>query len=295
MRYWTAALVLGVLLSAGCDDKDDSRTASGRGRESETAVSHRAQKSMGPAADQLISYANGGGAAGAAPGDSGRAFFDGTASAYADPGVPTFAGGLRSFGPREPVRYTGASYSPRDLELSGPPPLVFGDAAKTGRLRSFLSNWGGDMRVADEMLSQAARKGMNPLLVLATGMQESGLRNGRVSSAGALGAMQLMPATACDMGACNQSAVRTNVALNVHLGTNYMKQMWDTFVGSDMLAVNPLNPVHAPRVAAALAAYNAGPGNVMKAGGQVPRIAETQEYVQKIFGYYSDLARAVAN
>jgi hypothetical protein len=294
MRKWTFVFAVLGLFAAGCDDKDVP--SSSAPTPASVAASRHAAKSMGREADQLTSYADRAGTASPGSGDVGRGLFDGTVSAYADPGGGVYAGGARDWGTRPPVRYTSmTSYLPKDLDVSGPPPAMLQDPSKMGKLRSFVSSWGGDMRVADEMIRQAGIKGMNPLLVLATGMQESGLRNGAVSSAGALGAMQLMPGTACDMGACNSQAVRTNVGLNVHLGTNYMKQMWDQFVGSDMLAVNPLNPASAPRVAAALAAYNAGPGNVMKAGGRVPMIAETQDYVRKIFGYYGQLSRAIAN
>ncbi|MFI5345010.1 MAG: lytic transglycosylase domain-containing protein [Elusimicrobiota bacterium] len=296
MKRWAFAFAVLGLFAAGCDEKDQPQSSAPT--PGSAAAARRAASSMGKEADQLTAYADRARAGAASPGrgDAGREMFDGQLSAYADPGGGVYAGAGRDFGPRPPIRYTSMTpYLPKDLETAGPPPLMLEDPAKMGRLRQFVSGWGGDMRVADEMIRQAGRKGMNPLLVLATGMQESGLRNGAVSSAGALGAMQLMPGTACDMGACNQRAVRTDVGLNVHLGTNYMKQMWDQFVGSDMLAVNPLNPAQAPRVAAALAAYNAGPGNVMKAGGRVPQIAETQDYVRKIFGYYGQLSRAIAN
>ncbi|MDE2143051.1 MAG: transglycosylase SLT domain-containing protein [Elusimicrobia bacterium] len=297
MKRWTLALALLGLFSAGCDLKKDGESPPPQPPSPAAAADARGRaRSMGAAADSLVSYAEGARAAAPGRGDPGRNFFDGEASAYADPGGAVYAGGARSYGPRPPLRYTSmTSYMPKDLEVAGPPPAVMSDPSQMSRLRRFVAGWGADMRVADEMISQAVRKGMNPLLVLATGMQESGLRNGRVSSAGALGPMQLMPDTACGLGACNRQAVRTNVGLNVNLGTNYMMQMWDQFVGSSMLSVNPLNPAQAPRVAAALAAYNAGPGRVMQSGGRVPQIAETQDYVRKIFGYYGQLSRAIAN
>ena len=84
-----------------------------------------------------------------------------------------------------------------------------------------------------------------------------------VSPAGAAGLAQLMPATARELGVANRHDPRENI----EGGARYLRQMLDRF-GSVHLA---------------LAAYNAGPGAVRKAGG-IPRNRETPCYVRNVLG-----------
>ena len=109
--------------------------------------------------------------------------------------------------------------------------------------------------------AEAQRLGVRPELALAVMGQESGGKPGAVSPKGALGLMQLMPATAKELGVDPRDPVQ-----NVQGGLRYLKQQLDAFGGDE---------------AKALAAYNAGPGAVRKHGG-VPPYAETQQYVKKI-------------
>lgn len=109
---------------------------------------------------------------------------------------------------------------------------------------------------------EAQRHGLDPDLVERVVMAESGGRAGAVSRAGARGPMQLMPATARDLGVNIDDPLD-----NIRGGVRYLKQQMDAFGAPEL----------------ALAAYNAGPGRVRRAGG-VPNIPETQAYVQRIIG-----------
>lgn len=119
----------------------------------------------------------------------------------------------------------------------------------------------------EKMLYGAAQKyGVDPKLAIAVAKAESGLDPNVVSAAGAVGVMQLMPATAAGLGIRDLRDPRENI----DGGVRYLKQMLDTFQGD---------------VRQAIAAYNAGPEAVKKFGG-VPPYAETQQYVQRVLTYY---------
>lgn len=106
----------------------------------------------------------------------------------------------------------------------------------------------------------AAAEGLPSQLVAAVAWTESAFRADAVSSAGARGLMQLMPATAAGLGVDPDDPVQ-----NLRGGARYLRQMLDQF----------------GRVDLALAAYNAGPGAVQKYNG-IPPFAETQAYVPKV-------------
>ena len=124
-------------------------------------------------------------------------------------------------------------------------------AAQGGRLR---------LPYADVVAAAAARHRVDPLLVHAVIAVESAHRSAAVSPAGAQGLMQLMPATAGDLGVADPFDPRENV----EAGVAYLRRLADEF-GTVL----------------ALAAYNAGPEAVRRHGG-VPPFAETRAYVRAV-------------
>lgn len=114
----------------------------------------------------------------------------------------------------------------------------------------------------------AQEVGIRPELLHAVMHQESGGNANAVSPKGAVGLMQTMPQTAKDPGFGVKPFNPNNPDENLRGGASYLKAMLDRYPGDE---------------AKALAAYNAGPGTVDKAGG-VPNIPETQQYVQNILG-----------
>lgn len=116
------------------------------------------------------------------------------------------------------------------------------------------------------LIEQHAREhGIDPLIIECIIHQESNFDPQATSSVGAAGLMQLMPETASDLGVTNAY----DPAQNVAAGTRYFVEQYQRF-GSIELA---------------LAAYNAGPGNVEAYGG-IPPFEETQTYVANIAGEY---------
>lgn len=118
----------------------------------------------------------------------------------------------------------------------------------------------------DLILDAADRYDVAPELLKAMMLVESGMNPKARSPVGAQGLMQLMPATADGLGVNDAWDPRQNV----FGGARYIRNMLDRFT----------DRTHA------IAAYNAGPGNVSKYGG-VPPFKETQLYVKKVSKYYT--------
>lgn len=118
-------------------------------------------------------------------------------------------------------------------------------------------------RKYDDIINNcAAEYGLDPALLKAIIKTESNFDRYCVSAKGAVGLMQLMPATADILKVKNP----TSPEENIRAGSRYLRDMLSIFGGD---------------LAHALAAYNAGPSRVRQYGG-IPPYKETQNYVRKV-------------
>ncbi len=146
----------------------------------------------------------------------------------------------------------------------------FGRAEKTGsNFQSvFKSASQGGVESMDSIFEEAAQRyDISVDLLKAVAKAESNFNPNAVSKAGAIGVMQLMPATARSLGVADPYDARQNIMG----GAKYLKENLERFGGN---------------VSFALAAYNAGPGSVQKYGG-IPPYKETQNYVKTVTSYLS--------
>lgn len=135
----------------------------------------------------------------------------------------------------------------------------FGSRELTGDLKKRRGEYEALIRAT------ADRYRLHPELLHAVVLTESAYNPGAVSSAGAVGLMQLMPDTARRYGVRNV----WDPTENVKGGASYLRDLLDMFNNDLRLA---------------LAAYNAGEGAVMRYGNQIPPYSETQDYVRKVLG-----------
>jgi soluble lytic murein transglycosylase-like protein len=119
--------------------------------------------------------------------------------------------------------------------------------------------------------AEAKIAGVEPNLVRAVIVVESGFNSRAVSKCGAVGLMQLMPATATRFGVSNRYDPRQNV----RGGTRYLGFLINRFRQNVRLA---------------LAAFNAGEDAVDRSSGQIPPFIETLEYVPKVLKVYQALS-----
>ncbi|MEO1889053.1 MAG: lytic transglycosylase domain-containing protein [Cycloclasticus sp.] len=116
---------------------------------------------------------------------------------------------------------------------------------------------------------QARQYKVDPALVMAVIHAESAYDQHAISRAGAVGLMQLMPATAKRFGVNN----RNDASQNIQGGVRYLRHLLELFEFDIKLT---------------LAAYNAGESAVAKYGNTIPPYPETQKYVKTVISYYQD-------
>ena len=163
------------------------------------------------------------------------------------------------------------SYSPLPHHLQ---PALKEDQPK---VRSSRDDQSGDNPIHPDIrqsIRNAATKyAISEKLIQSVIQAESSYQPDAVSPAGAQGLMQLMPATARELGVSDPF----DVDQNIDGGARYLRKMMDRFGGDIKLA---------------LAAYNAGPGTVQRYNGNVP-YPETQTYIQRVFSTMAALGESI--
>ena len=149
-----------------------------------------------------------------------------------------------------------------DRELDTPTKIYEVPGAPAYRTTTAHASPGSAPRFDDIVVAHARRHALRPELVRAVIQVESGYNPLATSPKGAMGLMQLMPATARELGVRNAYDPEDNI----RGGTAYLRRLLDKYDGNEELA---------------LAAYNAGAGAVDRYG-HVPPYRETRDYVRKV-------------
>ncbi|MBX9872146.1 MAG: lytic transglycosylase domain-containing protein [Burkholderiaceae bacterium] len=166
--------------------------------------------------------------------------------------------------------------APEESTRAGPVPLA------PTRLHAFFEI-SPDYKAVRHLLREAAREhGIDYALLQALIATESGFEADAVSPKGAVGLMQLMPATARGYGLVDQkrrpvARQLTDARTNIRIGSLHLARLLKKFPEQPELA---------------LAAYNAGLGAVRRAGNEIPPYRETQNYVRTVLALYAVLKPA---
>ncbi|MBQ4114529.1 lytic transglycosylase domain-containing protein [bacterium] len=121
--------------------------------------------------------------------------------------------------------------------------------------------------IKENIVKHSVEMGVDPALALSIAKKESGFKHELKSPYGAVGVFQLLPSTAKKLG-YNPYYLNENIKA----GLTYYKMMYKMFGSTEL----------------ALAAYNAGPGNVKKYGGTIPPYKETRRFVNVIMQDYKN-------
>ena len=170
-----------------------------------------------------------------------------------------------------------------DPAASEPPPLAADRSLMKTRLFQRLVSHPNIARFDPMIRAASTRHGLDPQLVKAVIAVESGFEPGAVSDKGAVGLMQILPATGARYGvrADRGKTVDAKLAdpmLNLEIGTRYLSDLRRQFA-------------HRPELA--LAAYNAGENAVIRYRNTIPPFPETVAYVKLVdqFHTYYDPSR----
>jgi soluble lytic murein transglycosylase-like protein len=147
------------------------------------------------------------------------------------------------------------------------------------RLIAYFEVSPGYKRVQHHLREASRSQRIDLELLQALIATESGFDAAAISPKGAIGLMQLMPATAERYGVAGDVRVPlarklADPAVNIRTGARYLRDLLDLYTGDVELA---------------LAAYNAGEGAVQRAGNRIPNYRETQNYVRTVLQLYAML------
>jgi hypothetical protein len=172
---------------------------------------------------------------------------------------------------------TARSLQPPASKVGTPRPVAVPTAA--AKLIAFFEISPSYQQVKHYLREAARANHIDYELLKALIATESGFDARAVSPRGAVGLMQIMPATAQRYGVTGDASTPVGKKLidartNIKTGTRYLRYLLDLF--PDQLEL-------------ALAAYNAGEGAVRRAGNKIPNFRETQDYVQTVMQLYAML------
>ena len=173
----------------------------------------------------------------------------------------------------------GQSFDTSQGLAATPPPTARGAPP---RLLTFFEAAPGYRQIRKHLREASSAHAIDYELLQALIATESGFDSGAVSPKGAIGLMQVMPATAERYGLSGDRTTGvekklTDPRTNIRTGTRYLSDLMQLFPGQLELA---------------LAAYNAGEGAVQRAGNRIPNYRETQNYVKTVMQLYELLKPA---
>jgi len=167
------------------------------------------------------------------------------------------------------------------IRSPSPSPADLGTLPEDQALRTlnFVESRANYKDTQAQLMAAAQTHGLDYALVKAVTATESAFNPNAVSHKGAVGLMQIMPATAAQYGVRSEPGVSVTQKLkapevNIQVGTRLL---------ADLFRLYP------DRIDLVLAAYNAGQGAVSRAGHQIPNYRETQHYVRKVLAVYNVL------
>ncbi len=219
------------------------------------------------------------------PAVAGMTMLLGSATALADVWAYVDARGVAHFASEKlDARYElffrgGESFDTADGLPERTPRPVAVPTSSASRLIAFFEVSPAYKGVKHHLREASRTHGVDYELLKAVIATESGFDAAAVSPKGAIGLMQVMPATAERFGLAGDARQPlgrklADPALNIRTGTRYLRYLLDLYPGNLELA---------------LAAYNAGEGAVQRAGLRVPNYRETQNYVRTVMQLYAML------